>query len=111
MALFFFRVERDAGAAIYHQRSFVLEAYSAIEQFNLTEAEYDAYLRSRLAQEADDLMMSRTISENIEKGEKLNAQKTARKMIKKQMDIETIVDFTGLSHAEIEALIKEEKPE
>ena len=56
-------------------------------------------------------MMSRTISESIEKGEKLNAQKTARKMIKKQMDIETIVDFTGLSHAEIEALIKEEKPE
>ncbi|HQS84848.1 MAG TPA: hypothetical protein PLY23_08125, partial [Alphaproteobacteria bacterium] len=47
----------------------------------------------------------------IEKGEKLNAQKTARKMIKKKMDIETIVDFTGLTHAEIENLIKEEKPE
>ncbi|HQS94613.1 MAG TPA: Rpn family recombination-promoting nuclease/putative transposase [Alphaproteobacteria bacterium] len=106
---------------------FVLEAYNAIEQFNLTESEYDAYLRSRLGQEADELMMNKTISESIEKGEKigiekgekigiekgekLNAQKTARKMIKKKMDIETIVDFTGLTHAEIENLIKEEKPE
>ena len=88
---------------------FVLEAYNAIEQFNLTEVEYDAYLRSRLGQEADDLMMRKTILENFEKGEKFNAQKTARKMIQKHMDIETIVDCTDLTRSEIETLIKEEK--
>ena len=103
---------------------FVLEAYKTIEQFNLTEAEYDAYFRSRLAQEADDLMidkMNKEIAENLEKGEqigiekgvkkgeKLNAQKTALKLFKMGIDLDKISQATDLTHSEINALIKEEK--
>ena len=89
---------------------FVLEAYNAIEKFNLSQAEYDAYLRSRLAQEADDLMINKTIAEGIEKGEKLNAQKTALKLFKMGIDADIISKATDLTHVEIKAPIKEHKP-
>ncbi|HQS83687.1 MAG: hypothetical protein B7Y25_01830 [Alphaproteobacteria bacterium 16-39-46] len=82
---------------------FVLEAYNAIEQFNLTEVEYDAYLRSRLGQEAADLMMSKMIEESV----KLNAQKTALKLFKMGIDLDKISQATDLTHAEIKELIKE----
>ncbi len=45
----------------------------------------------------------------IEKGENNNSIKTARKMIKKKMDIETIIEFTELTREKIEELIKEEE--
>ncbi|HQS84145.1 MAG: hypothetical protein B7Y25_04510 [Alphaproteobacteria bacterium 16-39-46] len=89
----------------------MLKKYSA-EQFNLSEAEYDAYLRSRLAQEADDLMMNKMnkeIAESIEKGEKINAQKTVLKLFKMGIDLDKISQATDLTRPEIEALIKEEK--
>ncbi len=95
---------------------FVLDAYKQIEQFNLTDTEYDAYLRSRLAQEADDLMMNKTFSDGIEKGEKIGIEKgekigiekekkeTAHKMLLKGLSLDVISEVTGLSKSEVENL-------
>ncbi|HQS93659.1 MAG TPA: hypothetical protein PK010_03285, partial [Alphaproteobacteria bacterium] len=42
-------------------------------------------------------------------GENNKAVKIAQKMIKKKMDIETIIEFTELPQEKIEQLIKEEE--
>ena len=95
---------------------FVLEAYHTIEHFNLTETEYDAYLRSRLGQEAEDLMINKTISESfekgekigIEKGEKIKAKKTVLKMFKMGFPLNKISQATDLTQKEIKDLLEKE---
>jgi len=85
---------------------FVLEAYEAVEHYKLTEAEYDAYLKSRLALEADDLMMNKTFKD----GEKLATKKIALQMHAMGMEIETISKAVNLPLSEIEEILKEKKP-
>ncbi|HQS93480.1 MAG TPA: Rpn family recombination-promoting nuclease/putative transposase [Alphaproteobacteria bacterium] len=48
-------------------------------------------------------------AEGRAEGENIKALKTARKMIKKKMHIETIIEFTELTRDKIEQLIKEEE--
>ncbi len=80
----------------------------SLNNFNLTEVERDAYLRYRLAQEADDLMINKTFSEGIEKGEKIGIEKekkeTAHKMMLKGLPLDIISEITELSKSEIEKL-------
>ena len=49
------------------------------------------------------------IEEGREEGKDINARNTARKMIKKKMDIDTIIEFTELTREKIEQLIEEEE--
>lgn len=86
----------------------VLEAYKTIEQYNWSEAEYDAYFRARLAAEAEDLIMTKSFEEGIEKGREEGRKgekvEIARIMFFKGMDLDTIFTVTGLSIEELKKL-------
>ncbi len=84
----------------------VLEAYETIEQFNWSEAEYDAYFRARLAAEAEELVVTNSYEEGVAK----EKEEIARRMLSKGMDVKTVSDMTGLSIANVESLLKESSP-
>ena len=83
-------------------------AYKELDRFGWSKKElmeYDA-VDMKIAAVRDALEES--FSDGVKKGENIKAIKTALKMIKKKMDIETIIEFTELTREKIEELIKEE---
>ncbi|KJW02895.1 hypothetical protein REIP_0913 [Rickettsia endosymbiont of Ixodes pacificus] len=71
---------------------------------NLTPEEYDAYIRAKLMEDAEEI----ALSENFEKGkverEVVKSIKIAKKMLIKQRPIAEIHEITELSTEEIEKL-------
>lgn len=78
----------------------VLEAYKTIEQYNWSEAEYDAYFRARLAAEAEDL----SLEKSFEEGRKEREYEIARNLLKKCMSLNDIQEVTGLTVEELKRL-------
>ena len=46
----------------------IVKAYKTLDQFNWTEGQYDAYVRARLAAEAEELSLNKSFEEGIEAG-------------------------------------------
>jgi len=83
----------------------VKRAYEILERHSWTSQECLEYEKSKIAL-MDDLD---AIISAKEEGREEGRVETARKMIKKKMDIETIIEFTELTSEKVETLIKEEK--
>lgn len=78
----------------------VLDAYDTITQFNWSSNEYDAYLRARLSQEAEDV----TVSEAEMKGRTEEKIEMIKNMLAENADIKFISKVSGLSEEEIKSL-------
>lgn len=63
---------------------------------NLTPEEYDAYIRAKLMEDAEEI----ALSENFEKGK----AELIQMMLKQGKTVQQIIEFTGLSKEEIEQL-------
>jgi predicted transposase/invertase (TIGR01784 family) len=78
----------------------ILSAYRAVERFNYTTEEYDAYIRARLAEEADMLALDERYEEGMEKQKRL----LAKKFLAANVPLEVVSEATGLSKLELEKL-------
>lgn len=91
----------------------VLKAYTAVEKFNWTEAQYDAYIRARLLSEAEELTIEESLKKGIEKGRAEGIEKgkadglieVARKMLSKNKSLEEIAEITGLNTEKVKELV------
>jgi predicted transposase/invertase (TIGR01784 family) len=86
----------------------VLEAYKTIEQFNWTEAEYDAYLRANLLVWAEESTLEDAIRKGEARGEARGEAKgkaeIIKTMLKQGMSKANISSMTGISISEIERI-------
>ena len=78
----------------------VLDAYSVIEMHNLTPEEYDAYIRAKLMEDAEEI----ALEEKFEKGKAEEKIIIAKKMLIKQRPIVEIHEITELPIERIEKL-------
>ena len=86
----------------------ITKAYSTLEMSNWSEQDlidYDAYQKILLDYQArEDFLRDEGEKRGIEKGKKEEKLEIARKMLKKGLGIDDIVDMTGLTKEEIENL-------
>jgi len=98
----------------------VLSAYEDLEQFRWSAAEHDDYIRSRLAQEAEEGIIEAKYEEGLAKGKEEGLAKgkeeglakgkaeekikIAKEMLSNNEPIEKIIAYTQLSKEEIERL-------
>jgi len=89
----------------------ILQAYNTLEQFNWTEAEYDAYIRARLLAEADMLTLEKSYEDGekkgVEKGRVEGIEIVAKNMLSQGLDIKVIAKSTGITLEKISDLKKE----
>lgn len=78
----------------------VLDAYNVIERHNLTNEEYDAFIRTKLMEDAEEI----ALEEKFEKGKTERSIEIAKKMLIKKRAIEEIHDITELPLEEIEKI-------
>lgn len=104
--LFFFADSQqitDLPSAIHDKA--VLDAFKTIEYFNFTTEQHDAYIRSRLASEAEELTIENKykqgLQEGIEKGIEKEKIEVVKQSLKMGLDISMISKITGLSIEEI----------
>ena len=104
--------EEDPPASIKSEK--VLDAYHAIEQYSLSPEEYDLYIRTKLAEDAEEIALDEHFAKGEAKGkaegkaegiEERNIA-IAKNLLAQGLDIEVIVKATGLSRKEIEHLNK-----
>jgi len=79
----------------------VLSAYEDLEQYRWTAAEHDAYIRSKLAMEAEQLNLEKSYDDG-KTDEKI---KIAKKMLAKGKSIEEVAEVIDLDVEQIEYLI------
>jgi predicted transposase/invertase (TIGR01784 family) len=95
----------------------VLDAYHTIEMHNLTTEEYDAYIRNKLAEDAEEIALTDQFTkglitgeakgiekgkaEGLAEGEAKGIERTAINMLKQNSTVEFISQVTGLSNDEI----------
>ena len=106
---------------------FSLRTWETIEQFKWTAEEYDVYFRACLAAEADDLMLTKSFEEGLEKGreekevalkkaeeekeaaiektKKIEKIEMAKSIVLKRIIVNTSSEITKLSKEEIEKLL------
>ena len=88
--------------------SAVLDAFKTIEYFNFTADQHDAYVRSRLAAEADEITIENKYKkgreEGREEGKKEGKIEIAKQSLQAGLDINIISQITGLSIDEIRNL-------
>jgi predicted transposase/invertase (TIGR01784 family) len=84
----------------------VLSAYGDLEKYKWTKAEHDAYIRSMLAQEAEESAMDEKFAEGNAEGKTERNIEIAREMLLDNEPIDKIVKFSKLSKQEIETLRK-----
>lgn len=89
----------------------VLDAYQALERFNWTDIEYDAYIRARLRSEISLNNLEEKFQAGIEKGKaegearlKEEKQEMAKKMLSRGMNIDEVVELTGLTEEDLKGL-------
>jgi len=103
----------------------VRDAYHTIEMHNLTPEEYDAYVRAKLSEDAEEIAMKEQFAEGLAKGEARGKAKglaegeargeakervkIAKLTLAKGRDIKEIAEFTELSVKEIKTLKAELK--
>lgn len=76
----------------------VLSAYEDLEQYRWTAQEHDAYIRSKLAMEAEQLNLEKSYDDG-KTDEKIEI---AKKMLAKGKSIEEIMELTNLSIEQLE---------
>jgi predicted transposase/invertase (TIGR01784 family) len=101
--------EQEPSKAISNK--IVLSAYNDLEQFRWTPEEHDAYVRSRLAMEAEQLnyeeKYEKGLAEGKAEGEAKRSIEMAKEMLADNEPIEKIIKYTKLSKEEIEQLKSE----
>jgi predicted transposase/invertase (TIGR01784 family) len=94
--------------------SSVLSAYEDLEQYRWTAQEHDAYIRAKLAMEAEEIKIEEylekivALEEKIEQAETKGVEKgkleIAKKMLTKGKTIDEIIELTNLTTKQIESL-------
>jgi predicted transposase/invertase (TIGR01784 family) len=93
------------------KNSSVLSAYEDLEHYRWNASEHDAYIRAKLAMEAEEIKVEEYL-EKIEKaelkgkidGELGKAEEIAKKMLAKGKNAEEIAELTGLSLEKVNSL-------
>ena len=104
--LFFFADSQqitDLPQAIHD--SAVLDAFKTIEFFNFTPAQHDAYVRSRLATEADEMTIENKYKKGIQEGIEQGKIQMALAALKAGIDVEIVSKMTGFSIEVVRKLI------
>ena len=93
----------------------VLSAYEDLEQYRWTAQEHDAYIRSKLAMEAEEIkieeylekimLLEQKVEQAEVKGKLEHSIEIARKMLAKGKTIEEIAELTDLSIEHIKNII------
>ena len=81
-------------------------AYKELDRFGWSKEELMEYEAVDMKIESVRDSMEGSFSDGEKKGREEGREETAQKMIKKKIDIETIIEFTGLTRKKIEQLIK-----
>lgn len=86
-----------------------IEEINRIVDIVMTDSDVRDALNDRiLAKNLEDLKLAKAredgIEQGIEQGEKIEKIKIAKKMLDKKIDIETIIETTGLSEEEIKKI-------
>jgi predicted transposase/invertase (TIGR01784 family) len=100
----------------------VLSAYTDLEQYRWSANEHDAYIRAKIAMEAEEDRMEESekkgvlrglkIGEKIgeerglKEGERVKAVEIAKNLLSMNLDVDVIVKATGLTRDEIESITK-----
>jgi predicted transposase/invertase (TIGR01784 family) len=79
----------------------VLSAYEDLEQYRWTAQEHDAYIRSKLAMEAEQL----NLEKSYDNGKTDERIEIAKEMLLNGEPIEKIIKFTKLTKGHIEGII------
>jgi len=79
----------------------VLRAYEAIEKFNWSETQYDAYFKAKLILEAEEEQMADSYSKGEAKGKLEGRLEIAKNMIAKGFDEKSILEITGFAMEEV----------
>jgi predicted transposase/invertase (TIGR01784 family) len=95
------------------KNSSVLSAYEDLEQYRWNASEHDAYIRAKLAMEAEEIKVEEYL-EKIEQaelkgkidGELGKAEEIAKKMLAKGKNAEEVAELTGLSLEKVNSLRK-----
>ena len=103
--------EQEPPKAIKNSR--VLSAYEDLEQYRWNASEHDAYIRAKLAMEAEEIKVEEYL-EKIEQaelkgkidGELGKAEEIAKKMLAKGKNAEEVAELTGLSLEKVNSLRK-----
>ena len=82
----------------------VLDAYNVIEMHNLTPEEYDAYIRAKLMEDAEEIALSEHFEKGKAEGKVEGKAELIQIMLKQGKTVQQIIEFTGLSKEEIEQL-------
>ena len=93
------------------KNSSVLSAYEDLEQYRWNASEHDAYIRAKLAMEAEEIKVEEYL-EKIEQaelkgkidGELGKAEEIAKKMLAKGKNAEEVAELTGLSLEKVNSL-------
>ena len=80
------------------------QAYQGAERYTWTKLELEEYLKAGLKRGDDKGILSLVVKRAEEKTKKQNTYEIAKKLKDKGIDIETIVETTGLTKEEIEGL-------
>ena len=84
--------------------SAVLDAFKTIEYFNFTPSQHDAYIRSRLASEAEEMTIENKYKKGIEEGKEETKIAIAIEALRAGLDVETISKITNLPVEKIGSL-------
>ncbi len=95
------------------KNSSVLSAYEDLEQYRWNASEHDAYIRAKLAMEAEEIKVEEYL-EKIEQaelkgkidGELGKAEEIAKKMLARGKNAEEVAELTGLSLEKVNSLRK-----
>ncbi len=82
----------------------ILSAYEDLEQYRWSQLEHDAYIRSKLAMEAEETAFETKYEEGFSKGIEKAIEKVAISMIKQGVDVRIITQTTGLTEQEVQKL-------
>jgi len=101
------------------KNSSVLSAYEDLEQYRWNASEHDAYIRAKLAMEAEDIKLEEhlekitNLEKKIEQAEKrveqaeiAKAEEIAQKMLARGKNTEEVAELTGLSLEKVNTLRK-----
>jgi predicted transposase/invertase (TIGR01784 family) len=94
------------------KNSSVLSAYEELEQYKWNASEHDAYIRAKLAMEAEEIKVEEylekitKLEEKVEQAEIAKAEEIAKKMLSRGKNAEEVAELTGLSLEKVNSLRK-----
>jgi len=99
------------------KNSSVLSAYEDLEQYRWNASEHDAYIRAKLAMEAEEIKVEEYLEKiirleekveqaelKVEQAELAKAEEIAQKMLAKGKNAEEVAELTGLSLEKVNSL-------